>query len=73
MACIALFLCDMLWFRLFGCFIAMVIISAFFTSMVGMMALLAVAGPGDGQGEMPCPKALDAGVCKANESKATQA
>jgi len=51
-ACIALFLCDMLWFRLFGCFIAMVILSAYFTSMVGLMALLAVCGPGDGQGEI---------------------
>mmetsp|Transcript_34503 Transcript_34503/g.59278 ORF Transcript_34503/g.59278 Transcript_34503/m.59278 type:complete len:167 (-) Transcript_34503:380-880(-) len=34
-ACIALFLCDMLWFRLFGCFIAMVIITAFAVSMFG--------------------------------------
>mmetsp|Transcript_34502 Transcript_34502/g.59276 ORF Transcript_34502/g.59276 Transcript_34502/m.59276 type:complete len:201 (-) Transcript_34502:201-803(-) len=64
-ACIALFLCDMLWFRLFGCFIAMVIITAFAVSMFGMMSLLALAGPGDGQGEMPfCNKPMDAGVCK---------
>merc|ERR1711998_607428 len=53
MACIALFLCNMLWFRLFGCFIAMVIITAFAVSMTGMMSLLSLAGPGDGQGEVP--------------------
>jgi predicted RND superfamily exporter protein len=45
-ACIALFLTEMLWFKLFGCFIAMVILSAFFVAMVGMMALLAEFGPG---------------------------
>jgi hypothetical protein len=44
-ACIALFLTDLLWFKLFGCFIAMVILSAFFTSMSGMMAMLALFGP----------------------------
>jgi predicted RND superfamily exporter protein len=45
MACIALFLTDMLWFQLFGCFVAMVIFSAFFVAMIGLMALLAEFGP----------------------------
>ena len=49
-ACISLFLCDMLWFRLFGCFIAMIVITAFVVSLVTLMALLAVVGPGEGQG-----------------------
>merc|ERR1712070_335092 len=43
-ACIALLLCDMLWFKLFGCFIIMVICSAFACSMLGLMALLASCG-----------------------------
>ena len=50
-ACCALFMCDMLWFKLFGCFITMVIISAYVTSVVGLMALLAVAGPEVDKGE----------------------
>jgi predicted RND superfamily exporter protein len=43
-ACVALYLCDMLWFRLFGCFITMVVLSSFFTSMLGLMAVLACFG-----------------------------
>ena len=44
-ACCALLLTDMLWFRLFGVFIIMVVCSAFLTSMLGLMALLAQVGP----------------------------
>jgi predicted RND superfamily exporter protein len=44
-ACCALLLTDMLWFRLFGVFIIMVVCSAFLTSMFGLMALLAQVGP----------------------------
>jgi len=44
-ACCALLATEMLWFRLFGVFIVMVVCSAFFTSMVGLMALLAQMGP----------------------------
>lgn len=53
-ACISLFLCDMLWFRLFGCFIAMIVITAFIVSLVTLMALLAVVGPGEGKGYIYC-------------------
>ena len=58
-ACIALFMCDMLWFRLFGCFIAMVIITAFAVSLLMLMALLAVAGPPAGRGYIHYSKARD--------------
>jgi hypothetical protein len=47
MACIALVLTNMLWFKLFGYFIMMVTVSAFVISIVGLMALLAEFGPGD--------------------------
>ena len=46
-ACVALYLCDMLWFRLFGCFITMVVLSSFVSSMLGLMALLACFGAND--------------------------
>ena len=46
-ACIALFMCDMLWFSLFGCFITMVVLSSFVSSMLGLMALLACFGADD--------------------------
>ena len=43
-ACVSLFTCDMLWFSLFGCFIAMVILSAYTTSMLFLMSMLAHFG-----------------------------
>ena len=49
-ACCALFMTQLLWFKLFGCFIAMLICSSVITAMVGMMALLAAFGPDEGVG-----------------------
>jgi len=40
-------MCDMLWFSLFGCFITMVVLSSFVSSMLGLMALLACFGADD--------------------------
>ena len=67
-ACIALFLTDMLWFRLFGCFIAMVIFSAFFTSMLGLMAMLSLFGT-----DSPAAEGDDAASEKALEVELTGA
>jgi hypothetical protein len=44
-ACIALYCCDFLWFRLFGCFVTMVIWSSFFITMTGVTAILSLYGP----------------------------
>jgi len=46
-SCCCLFACDFLWFKIFGCFITMIIFSSFFISMCGMMAALSWIGPGD--------------------------
>ena len=51
-ACIPLYLCDMVWFSGFGCFVTMVIVTAFFVSMSGLMAFLEVFGPDEPQGEV---------------------
>ena len=49
-ACCALFATQLLWFKLFGCFIAMLIFSSYITAMVGLTSCLALYGPGDGEG-----------------------
>jgi len=55
-ACVALYLCDFLWFKIFGYFITMIITSSFFVSMLGMMAALVCFGPGEApDGEIKLP------------------
>lgn len=51
-ACIALYCCQFLWFKIFGYFITMLIFSSYFTSMFGMCALLATVGPNEGEGHI---------------------
>jgi hypothetical protein len=44
-ACIALYCCEFSWFKLFGCFVTMVIWSSFFVTMTGVTAVLSLYGP----------------------------
>jgi hypothetical protein len=65
-ACCALYCCAFLWFRLFGCFITMLIFSSYFASMFGMTALLAEVGPDEGQADVHLEKYLRWGVPRAH-------
>jgi len=50
-ACCALYACQLLWFRRFGIFITMLIVTSFAVSTFAMMAALAEFGPRDGAGD----------------------
>ena len=51
-ACCALFACQLLWFRRFGIFITMLIMSSFFVSTFAMMPALVLCGPTGGKGDL---------------------
>ena len=51
-ACCALFACQLLWFRQFGIFITMLVMSSFIVSTFAMLPALCLFGPTHGRGDL---------------------